>query len=88
MILDSMVCNMMQTNAYFFGDEETKEVVIIDAGGEVTAIIARIENKGYKPIGLIATHGHPDHTGGIQACGTGYGSGNYRKQEQPTGLCQ
>lgn len=64
MILESMVCNFMGTNCYIFGDEKTKEVVIIDAGGESLAIIRRIENRGFKPIALINTHGHPDHTGG------------------------
>jgi hydroxyacylglutathione hydrolase len=56
----------MGTNCYIFGDEKTKEVVIIDAGGEPLAIIRRIENNGYKPIALINTHGHPDHTGGTE----------------------
>jgi len=56
----------MGTNCYIFGDEETKEVVIIDAGGEPLAIIRRIENREFKPIALINTHGHPDHTGGTE----------------------
>jgi glyoxylase-like metal-dependent hydrolase (beta-lactamase superfamily II) len=60
-----MQVNFMGTNCYIFGDENTKEVVIIDAGGEPLAIIRRIENKGFKPIALICTHGHPDHVEGV-----------------------
>jgi len=56
----------MGTNCYIFGDDETKEVVLMDTGGEPLAIIRRIESKGYKPIGIILTHGHPDHTGGTK----------------------
>lgn len=63
MIFHSMVCNMMSTNCYIFGDEVTKEVVFIDPGGEPTAIAQRIETEGLKPIAIILTHGHPDHTG-------------------------
>jgi len=67
MILESMVSNLMYgTNCYIFGDEKTKQVVIIDAGGEPTAIVQRIENREYKPIALICTHGHFDHTGGVE----------------------
>jgi len=66
MILESMVCNFMGTNCYIFGDEKSKEVVIIDAGGEPLAIIRRIELREFKPIALINTHGHPDHTGGTE----------------------
>ena len=66
MILESMQVNFMGTNCYFFGDEKTKEVVLIDTGGKPLAIIRRVENKEYKPIGIILTHGHPDHTEGTK----------------------
>ncbi|MBN2156457.1 MAG: MBL fold metallo-hydrolase [Candidatus Lokiarchaeota archaeon] len=56
----------MGTNCYIFGDENTHEVVLIDTGGNPLLIIQCIEDKGYKPIGIILTHGHPDHTGGTQ----------------------
>jgi glyoxylase-like metal-dependent hydrolase (beta-lactamase superfamily II) len=66
MILESMQVNFMGTNCYIFGDEKTKEVVLIDTGGEPLAIIRRIENREFKPIGIILTHGHPDHTQGTK----------------------
>ena len=56
---------MMMTNCYIFGDETTKEVALIDTGGETNAIISRIQTFGFKPIAIILTHGHPDHHGGI-----------------------
>lgn len=63
MILQTIVCNMMGTNCYIFGDEVTKEIVIIDPGGEPLAIKRRIENSEFKVITILITHGHPDHTG-------------------------
>lgn len=50
------------TNSYIFGSNESKEVVIIDVGGEPEIIIDTIENINAKPIGLLLTHGHYDHT--------------------------
>lgn len=51
------------TNSYIFGSKKTKEVVIIDVGGDPETFINVIETKLYvKPIGLLLTHGHFDHT--------------------------
>ncbi len=52
---------MFQTNCYLFGDEETKEIVIIDPGGNPGEIKKRTEK--FKPIAIILTHSHPDHAG-------------------------
>ena len=51
------------TNSYIFGSDKSKEVVIIDVGGEPETFISVIEEKLHiKPIGLLLTHGHYDHT--------------------------
>jgi hydroxyacylglutathione hydrolase len=51
------------TNCYIFGDEKSKQVALIDTGGETNAIIQRIDSSGLKPQCIILTHGHPDHHG-------------------------
>lgn len=50
------------TNSYIFGSSKTHEVVIIDVGGEPETIIDVIEKLNVKPIVLLLTHGHYDHT--------------------------
>lgn len=50
------------TNSYIFGSNKSNEIVIIDVGGEPETIIDAIENSNAKPIGLLLTHGHYDHT--------------------------
>jgi glyoxylase-like metal-dependent hydrolase (beta-lactamase superfamily II) len=67
MILDIIACNMMGTNCYLFGCEETHEIVIIDPGGGHKQITAHIADRGYIPAGIIITHGHFDHTTDLPA---------------------
>jgi glyoxylase-like metal-dependent hydrolase (beta-lactamase superfamily II) len=50
------------TNSYIFGSDKTKEVVIIDVGGDPEVIIKANEEINSKPIALLLTHGHYDHT--------------------------
>jgi glyoxylase-like metal-dependent hydrolase (beta-lactamase superfamily II) len=61
-ILEVLVVGYIGTNCYLYGDAETKEIGIIDPGGNAPEIIARIQEMGYKPKYIIITHGHPDHT--------------------------
>ena len=65
MILKKLIVGPLGTNAYIFGSSETKEVVVIDPGGDASTIIQSIEDLGSKPISILLTHGHFDHTGGV-----------------------
>jgi hydroxyacylglutathione hydrolase len=62
MIFKRLVVGPLGTNAYIFGSSETKEVVIIDPGGNEDSIIKEIEELEAKPIAVLLTHGHFDHT--------------------------
>ncbi len=62
MILKRLIVGPLGTNSYIFGSSKSKEVVIIDVGGEPEVIIKVIEELKAKPIGLLLTHGHYDHT--------------------------
>jgi len=55
------VSGRFRTNCYIYGDENTKEVGIIDPGIDSHDVISFINGKGYKPIYLIGTHPHHDH---------------------------
>lgn len=54
------------TNCFILGDEETKKAAIIDPGERGAAIADKIEEHGYEPIMILATHGHFDHIAGVQ----------------------
>ena len=62
MIFKKLVVGPLATNCYIFGSNETKEMVVIDPGGDGNAIIKYIEQVGGKPIAVLLTHGHFDHT--------------------------
>jgi glyoxylase-like metal-dependent hydrolase (beta-lactamase superfamily II) len=65
LILKKLVVGPLGTNSYIFGSSSTREVVIIDPGGDPSRIIQSIEEIGGKPTNILLTHGHFDHTGGL-----------------------
>ena len=59
------IAGAYQTNVYLVYDEETKDAFIVDPGYEFSKIYEDIEELDLKPLYIILTHGHGDHTGGI-----------------------
>lgn len=61
--------NPIEENTFIVWDR-TKECIIIDAGnismGENRAIEELIEQRGLKPVLVVATHGHFDHLLGVE----------------------
>jgi hydroxyacylglutathione hydrolase len=62
MIIKRLVVGPLGTNCYIFGSEKTREVVIVDPGGDSELIIKEVEELKAKPIAVLLTHGHFDHT--------------------------
>ena len=56
----------MFTNMYVIADENTKEGVLIDAGGGIDKIVNFIENMQIKLKYIILTHCHVDHVAGLR----------------------
>jgi len=61
MILKKLTVGQLFTNCYIFGSDE--HIVIIDPGGDSNDIIRTIDNDlNVKPIAVLLTHGHFDHS--------------------------
>src|SRR5690606_5410487 len=54
-------------NCSIVWDSETKEAVLIDAGGEPEKLKQEVEALGLKVKALWLTHGHLDHAGAVGA---------------------
>ncbi len=65
MILEQLVVGMIQANCYILGDEDTREAVVIDPGGDVPVIVRHLEARGLETVAIVATHGHFDHVEGL-----------------------
>lgn len=53
-----------QQNCSFVFDDETKQGVVVDPGGDVQLIAEAIKSLGLKIEKILLTHGHIDHAGG------------------------
>ena len=51
-------------NTYLVLNEQTKECVIIDYGGQSNQLLSYIKDNNYSLCGVLLTHGHFDHAGG------------------------
>ena len=52
-------------NCTLIWDDETKEAVLTDVGGDVPYLLQQVQNKGLKLAAIWLTHGHLDHAGGV-----------------------
>lgn len=60
------VRDVFETNCYFYIDEKTKHGFLIDAGAQGKEIAGLIREHGWVIEKILLTHGHFDHTGGIE----------------------
>jgi len=61
MIQQALMVGLLEVNCYILGDEETKEAVVIDPGGDEDEILEALNFHGLQLKTIIDTHGHFDH---------------------------
>ena len=66
MIHEILPVGMLQCNCSIFGDEETREAMVIDPGDDVSQILEVLAKHGLKVKAIVITHAHIDHIGGAQ----------------------
>jgi len=74
MLVDSFAAPMYATNCWVIAPQAGSECVVIDPGmPDVSATLNDLLAKhSLKPVAIIATHGHLDHTFSIQPIADGY----------------
>ena len=65
MIIKTIIAGMYEENCYLIMDKDTKELAIIDPGGQPNIIEEEIKLLNGKPKFILLTHGHMDHVGGV-----------------------
>ena len=83
MLIDSFAAPMYATNCWVLATEPGAECVVIDPGmPDVSHQLTQILDKhNLKPVAVIATHGHLDHTFSIQPIADGYDIPTYIHSE-------
>jgi len=61
MIHKGLEVGLLQVNCYILGDEDTKEAVVIDPGGNEEDILEVLNHHNLQLKLIIDTHGHFDH---------------------------
>ena len=67
MIIETIPVGPLQVNCYILGCEESREGIVIDAGGNVKRLFSKIKALNLRIMYLVNTHGHFDHVGGNRA---------------------
>jgi hydroxyacylglutathione hydrolase len=55
---------LLQCNCSIFGDEQTREAIVIDPGEEIDKISEMLEHHRLKVQAIVITHAHIDHVAG------------------------
>jgi hydroxyacylglutathione hydrolase len=64
MIHEILPVGMLQCNCSIFGDEQSREAIVIDPGDEIDRILEILARHQLKVKAIVITHGHIDHVGG------------------------
>jgi glyoxylase-like metal-dependent hydrolase (beta-lactamase superfamily II) len=76
---------MLQCNCSIYGDETTREAIVVDPGDEIESILERIQLHGLMVKAIVITHAHIDHIGGANKLKHATGAPVYMNQND-TGL--
>ncbi|WP_040211505.1 MBL fold metallo-hydrolase [Clostridium polynesiense] len=72
MFIKRMPAGIYAANCYIITDENTKDALVIDPGGDEDDIIDYINEKGLKVQAVLVTHGHFDHVGAVRVLAEKY----------------
>ncbi len=65
MFLESIVVGPLGVNCYLVGDDATRDVIVIDPGGDARKILDVIEKNKLVVCAIVNTHAHFDHVGAL-----------------------
>lgn len=66
MIHEILPVGMLQCNCSVFGDEQSREAMVVDPGDDIEGVLETVARHGLKVTAIVITHAHIDHIGGAQ----------------------
>jgi glyoxylase-like metal-dependent hydrolase (beta-lactamase superfamily II) len=66
MIHEILPVGMLQCNCSIFGDEQSREALVVDPGDDIARVLAVVKRHGLTVKAIVITHAHIDHIGGAQ----------------------
>ena len=66
MIHEILPVGMLQCNCSVFGDEATREAMVVDPGDDIEGILEILARHALTVKAIVITHAHIDHIGGAQ----------------------
>ena len=66
MIHEILPVGMLQCNCSIYGDEQSREAIVIDPGDNVDQILDRLRRHALTVKAIVITHAHIDHIGGAR----------------------
>ena len=80
MIHEILPVGVLQCNCSIFGDEESREGLVVDPGDNVSDVLEIVRRHGLKVKAIVITHAHIDHIGGAQKLKQATGAPVYMNQ--------
>jgi glyoxylase-like metal-dependent hydrolase (beta-lactamase superfamily II) len=77
MIHEILPVGMLQCNCSIFGDENTREAIVIDPGDQIEDIQGALTRHNLTVKAIVITHAHIDHIGGAAKLKTATGAPVY-----------
>lgn len=66
MIHEILPVGVLQCNCSVFGDEQTREAIVVDPGDEIGRVLETLARHNLTLKAIVITHAHIDHIGGAQ----------------------
>ena len=75
---------MLQCNCSIFGDEQSKEAIVVDPGDDIAGIEEILSRHQLKVKAIVITHAHIDHIGGAAKLKAATGAPIYMNENDQT----
>jgi hydroxyacylglutathione hydrolase len=66
MIHEILPVGMLRCNCSVFGDEQSREALVVDPGDQIESVLSIVAKHGLTVKAIVITHAHIDHIGGAQ----------------------